>query len=157
MRIYLIGMMGCGKSTLGRKLAAKLNYEFIDMDAYIEKNACMFIDEIFEAYGEPYFRALETNTLKEFQQMDNVIIATGGGVIKNKKHKELMENCVYLRVPVEELERRLEGDTVRPLLKTRGVREIFEERKELYEYFADITVDNLSMTKAVDKILEEVK
>ena len=56
MKIYLIGMPGCGKSTLGTKLASKLNYEFIDMDNYIEKQACMFIDEIFEAYGEAYFR-----------------------------------------------------------------------------------------------------
>ena len=61
MRIYLIGMPGCGKSTLGKRLAKKLNYEFIDMDSYIEKNACMFIDEIFDAFGEEYFRALEKN------------------------------------------------------------------------------------------------
>ena len=66
MKIYLIGMPGCGKSSLGKKLAQKLNYEFIDMDSYIEKNACMFIDEIFESYGEDYFRALEKNTLDDF-------------------------------------------------------------------------------------------
>ena len=75
MKIYLIGMPGCGKSTLGNILSKKLNYDYIDMDNYIEKQACMFIDEIFEAYGESYFRELETNTLKEFMELDNVIIS----------------------------------------------------------------------------------
>jgi shikimate kinase len=100
MRIYLIGMPGCGKSTLGKRLAKKLNYEFIDMDSYIEKNACMFIDEIFESYGEDYFRALEKNTLDDFLKLDNVIIATGGGVIKDLSNKEKMDGlCIYLKVP----------------------------------------------------------
>ena len=58
MRIYLIGMPGCGKSTLGKVLAKQLNYDFIDMDQYIERQACMFIDEIFDAYGEEYFLSL---------------------------------------------------------------------------------------------------
>ena len=88
MKIYLIGMPGCGKSTLGKRLAEKLNLDFIDMDNYIEKQACMFIDEIFEAYGEKYFRELETNTMREFMNLDNVIISCGGGIIKNKLHKE---------------------------------------------------------------------
>ena len=157
MRIYLIGMMGCGKSTLGRVLAKRLNYEFIDMDHYIEQKACMFIDEIFDAYGEDYFRALETNTLKEFEDLDNVIIATGGGVIKNKEHKKLMDKCIYLYVPVSELENRLKNDTSRPLLKTKSVLEIYEERKELYDYFADIVVDNTNMTRAINNIMEALK
>ena len=157
MRIYLIGMMGCGKSTLGHVLAKRLNYEFIDMDHYIEQKACMFIDEIFDAYGEDYFRALETNTLKEFEDLDNVVIATGGGVIKNKEHKKLMDKCIYLYVPVSELENRLKNDTSRPLLKTKSVLEIYEERKELYDYFADIVVDNTNMTRAINNIMEALK
>ena len=134
MKIYLIGMPGCGKSTLGLKLAEKLKYEFIDMDNYIEKKACMFIDEIFEAYGEKYFRELETNTLKEFMDLDNVIISTGGGIIKNKAHKELMNGlCVYLDVPLEEIEIRLnKSNVVRPLLQTKTVYQLFEERKDLF-------------------------
>ena len=77
MIIYLIGMPGAGKSELGKKLSQVLNYQFIDMDEYIEKKACMFIDEIFNFYGEEYFRALETNTLKELSNLDNVVISTG--------------------------------------------------------------------------------
>lgn len=158
MRIYLIGMMGSGKSTLGSVLANKLNYRFIDMDHYIEEKCMKFIDEIFRDYGEAWFRAFETNTLKEFLTMDNVVIATGGGVIKNKAHKKLMEGkCVYLSVPVEELEKRLEGDETRPLLKTRSVKEILEERIPLYEYFSDLTVDNTNMEDAIEKIMEDLK
>ena len=159
MKIYLIGMPGCGKSTLGLKLAEKLKYEFIDMDNYIEKKACMFIDEIFEAYGEKYFRELETNTLKEFMDLDNVIISTGGGIIKNKTHKELMNGlCVYLDVPLEELEIRLnKSNVVRPLLQTKTVYQLFEERKDLYDFFADVKVDNRNIDLAIKKICEAIK
>ena len=159
MKIYLIGMPGCGKSTLGTKLAEKLNYEFIDMDNYIEKKACMFIDEIFEAYGEAYFRELETNTLKEFMDLDNVIISTGGGIIKNKKHKEIMNGlCIYLDVPLDVLEQRLNNsDTIRPLLQTKTVYELFDERKDLYDYFSDLKVSNLDIDLAINKICEAIK
>ncbi len=156
MRIYLIGMPGCGKSTLGRKLSEKLNYDFIDMDNYIEKNACMFIDEIFDRYGENYFRELERNTLHEFLSLDNVVIATGGGVIKNKNNKELMEGkCIFLNVDLKELEKRLEESSiVRPLLREKSVYTLYNERKELYDYFQDISVDNSDIDKAIELIME---
>ena len=156
MKIYLIGMPGCGKSTLGKLLSKKLNYDFIDMDNYIEKNACMFIDEIFDRYGEEYFRSLESNTLKDFLKLDNVVIATGGGVIKNKANKELMDGkCVFLNVDLSELDKRLSESTiVRPLLKEKSVYTLYEERKDLYDYFKDISVDNSDIDKAVDKIME---
>ena len=158
MRIYLIGMMGSGKSTLGKELSERLGYKFIDMDHYIEEKCCKFIDEIFRDYGEEWFRAFETNTLKEFLEMDDVIIATGGGVIKNKKHKKLMDGkCIYLSVPVEILEERLAFDNTRPLLKEKSVRSILEERIPLYEYFSDLTVENIDMNQAIDKIMEALK
>lgn len=159
MKIYLIGMPGCGKSTLGKKLAEKINYKFIDMDNYIEMKAGMFIDEIFEAYGEKFFRELETNTLKEFMELDNVIISTGGGIIKNKEHKKLMNGlCVFLNVDLKELERRLAlSDTVRPLLQTKTVYTLYEERKDLYDFFADVKVDNQNIDKAIKKICEVLK
>ena len=158
MRIYLIGMMGSGKSTLGKELSKRLGYKFIDMDHYIEEKCCKFIDEIFRDYGEEWFRAFETNTLKEFLEMDDVIIATGGGVIKNKKHKKLMDGkCIYSSVPVEILEERLAFDDTRPLLKTRSVKSILEERIPLYEYFSDLTVENIDMNQAIDKIMEALK
>ncbi len=159
MRLYLIGMPGCGKSTLGKKLSKKLNYDFIDMDNYIEQKACMFIDEIFDAYGEEYFRALETNTLNEFKELDNVIISTGGGIIKNKNNKELMDGkCIYLYVEPSELEKRLDkSSTVRPLLKEKTVYQLYDERKDLYDYFKDIEIDNSDMDIAIDKIVEALE
>jgi shikimate kinase len=159
MRLYLIGMPGCGKSSLGKELAKKLNYQFIDMDEYIEQKACMFIDEIFDAYGEEWFRAFERNVLKEFLELDNVIIATGGGVIKNKKNKELMEGkCIYLTVSVDDIKKRLESSgIIRPLLKEKTVEQLFFERKELYEYFADLKIDNTNLEKAINDIIEGIK
>ena len=160
MIIYLIGMPGAGKSELGKKLSQVLNYQFIDMDEYIEKKACMFIDEIFNFYGEEYFRALETNTLKELSNLDNVVISTGGGIIKNKLHKEIMKKgkCIYLKVPVEILESRVHGtEDIRPLLKTKSISTLYAERKDLYEYFQDITIENINLDDSISQILEELK
>jgi len=159
MKIYLIGMPASGKSVLGKKLAEKLNMEFIDMDSYIEKKMTLFIDEIFNMYGEEYFRALETKTLEEFMNLDNVIISTGGGVIKNKKHKELMNGlCVFLDVPLDEIEKRVKNsDTIRPLLEVKTVYDLYNERKELYEFFTDLKVSNLDINKAIDEICEAIK
>ncbi|MBE6137622.1 MAG: shikimate kinase [Erysipelotrichaceae bacterium] len=159
MRLFLIGMPGCGKSTLGKCLAEKLGYEYIDMDNYIEKEACMFVDEIFEAYGEDFFRALEKNALKDFDTMDNVVIATGGGVIKDKSNKKLMNGkCIYLYADIDSIKNRLlSSEVVRPLLQTKTVEELYNERKELYEYFKDIKVDNYNIDAAVKEIMEALK
>lgn len=159
MRLYLIGMMGSGKSTLGKRLAAELGYKFIDMDLYIEQTAMKTIEEIFHDYGETWFRAYEKNTLKDFLNMDNVIIATGGGVIKDKTNKELMDGkCIYLRVPCDILQARCDAsDIVRPLLKTKTIEEIYNERKELYDYFKDIEVENVNLEDALANLLKELK
>ncbi len=156
MRIYLIGMPGSGKSTLGKVLAERFQYRFIDMDSYIEQEACMFIDEIFQAFGEEYFRALEKNTLKEFLKEDDLIIATGGGIIKDKSNKELFNGvCIYLNVDTDTLKQRLEeSEITRPVLKENTVEELFLQRKELYSYFADYEIDNTSMESAIQKIME---
>lgn len=156
MRIYLIGMPGSGKSSLGKELAKKINYDFIDMDLYIEKQAGMFIDEIFDSYGEEHFRDLERNVLNDFNNMDNVIIATGGGVIKNKANKKLMDGiCLYLDVPIKELEIRLSKSEIeRPLLKKYSVEELYNQRKDLYDYFSDYKINNENLEKRIDNILE---
>lgn len=156
MRVYLIGLPGCGKSTLGKELATKLDYEFIDLDLYIEQKACMFIDELFEAYGETYFRQLEANTLEELQQKDQVIIATGGGVISKKENKKLMTGpCIYLNAPLETIEQRLmESSIIRPLLQKKTLLDLYNERKEKYQYFMDFEVENVDIQKSVDEIVK---
>ena len=156
MRIYLIGMPGSGKSSLGKELAKNINYNFIDMDLYIEKKAGMFIDEIFEVYGEDYFRDLERNVLNDFNSLDDVIIATGGGVIKNKNNKNLMNGiCFYLDVPIKELENRLsKSDIDRPLLKKYSVEELYNQRKDLYNYFSDYKINNEKIDERIKAIME---
>jgi shikimate kinase len=158
MRIYLIGLPGCGKSTLGKKLAQKINYKFIDMDQDIEIKACMFIDEIFELYGEPYFRALEKNTLKEYQELDNVIISTGGGIVNDLSNKKLFNGtCIYLKADLESVKKRLEeSNVVRPLLQKMSLEEIYHMRKDKYNYFKDIEVENEDIDFAIETIIKEL-
>ena len=158
MRIYLIGLPGCGKSTLGKELANRIGYQFIDMDEYIEKNACMFIDEIFEQYGEPYFRALEESTLNELKHKDNIVISTGGGIVANINNKKKLDGvCVYLKVDLDTIkDRLLSSNVIRPLLEKITIEKIYDARKEKYELFQDITVENNNLEKAVNKIIEEL-
>ena len=88
--------------------------------------------------------------------MDNVIIATGGGVIKNKANKKLMDGiCLYLDVPIKELEIRLSKSEIeRPLLKKYSVEELYNQRKDLYDYFSDYKINNENLEKRIDNILE---
>ena len=158
MNIYLIGLPGSGKSTVGKKLAKELNYEFVDTDNLIEKEAMMFIDEIFNSYGEEYFRDLERNILATLKEKDNLVISTGGGIIKNKANKELMNGkCIFLDVPLDTLDERLKKSrTIRPLLNDYTIYELYEERKDLYDYFTDLKVNNLNLEDTVKKIKESL-
>ena len=158
MRIYLIGMPGSGKSSVGKELASKIGYEFIDLDNYIEKQAFMFVDEIFQNYGEKHFRKLEEEALKEIKNQDNIVVATGGGIVVNKNNKELMDGpCIYLNVNLSELSNRIvSSDIERPLLRTKSIDIIYAERKDLYDYFKDYEVLNDNLDNTINKILEIV-
>lgn len=155
MILYLIGLPGVGKSTIGKALSQTLNYEYVDMDTYIEQKAMLFVDEIFHLYGEPYFRALETEVLKELSNKENLVIACGGGIVKNLKNKALMKGtCIYLTAPTSEIEKRLvESNIERPLLATKTLNDLYFERKALYDNFKDLEVENIDVETTIQKIL----
>ena len=144
--IYLIGMMGSGKTSTGRPLAERLGYGFVDADAVIEQAAGCSIAEIFQRDGEPEFRALEKQVLNSISQRHSLVVATGGGVVTQKENWGLLHSgiVVWLDVIQEQLLKRLHADTtVRPLLQTvdpeAALNELLAERKALYAE-ADLTV-----------------
>ena len=141
LNIVLIGMSGCGKSSVGKLLAKELGREFVDTDTLIEERENRDIPTIFKDSGEPYFRQVEKAVLKDQGKLTGKVIATGGGVIKDKdNYFPLKQNgvIIYLKRDIEKLERK-----GRPLSTDLGaVKKLFEERKELYQNFADIVVDN---------------
>ncbi len=144
INIYLIGMMGSGKSTVGKILAKKLNKQFIDLDDQIEKKVGTSIESIFENEGELKFRYYETIELKK---ISNAVVACGGGIILLKENLNLMKRngqIIYLRATIKELENRLIKSKNRPLLKNRDLSEslekIFAERKKKYESIAEVSI-----------------
>ena len=119
--IVLMGFMGAGKSTIGKSLAKAMNCEFIDTDAYIEKEQGRKISEIFEKDGEVVFRDMETDLLKRLQERtDGFVLSLGGGMPVREENRKLLRNlgCViYLKTSKEEIIRRVSGDRNRPLLQ----------------------------------------
>ncbi len=137
LRIYLIGFMCSGKSSLGRALAQNLGWKFIDLDEEVMVRERMTIPEIFQEKGEDYFREAEFKTLKEISTLEYIVIATGGGLGANREAVEYMKSMgkvVWIDVDFEEFLKRCGKDKNRPLLR-RGeeeLRKLFEERKKIY-------------------------
>ncbi len=121
MNIVLIGMMGCGKTTVARELAQLLNdFTYIDIDEEIEKSTQKKISELFLRHGEPFFRMLETEKIKQFCKKDNQIISTGGGAFESEENRKILsENnlVIYLKALPDEIYNRIKNETHRPLLK----------------------------------------
>lgn len=158
MKYYLIGMPGCGKTTIGKVLSERLKCSYIDLDQYIEQRSCLFIDEIFEQYGEQYFRDLESNCLIELKETTNIVISCGGGIVVKECNKIHMNGTIiYLETPIEILEKRLSMESGnRPLLKNNSLEELFNKRKEKYELFADITVQKEDINECIDEIMKRI-
>jgi shikimate kinase len=158
MRIYIIGMPGSGKTTVARTLAQTINYAYIDLDGMIEKNAHMFIEEIFEHYGEEKFRSLETEMLSSIKD-ENAVVSCGGGVVVKKRNKLLMDGVViYLDVELDTIKNRLQNDFKRPLLLTKSIEDLFDERFLKYQDFASIIVsNNQDLMHTIESIINRLK
>ncbi len=162
--LYLVGMMGAGKTTIGRKLASRLGYGFIDTDALVEQAAGKSINAIFADEGEAAFRALEGSVLREVSAFTSLVVATGGGIVTQPMNWSYLQHgvVIWLDVPVSVLVSRLLGDSQRPLLDNVDLRAKLEgllaERAGLYAQ-ADITVgyEGRSVGKTCDRIIDALK
>lgn len=136
--LYLIGMMGAGKSTLGREMARRLGYRFLDTDELIEQAAGCSIPDIFANAGEAQFRDLETQILAQLSPHTRLVIATGGGIVLRRKNWSHLHHGVvtWLDVPLVELQQRLQGKADRPLLQRpdwkQHLAQLLEQRRPLY-------------------------
>ena len=139
MNIFLVGPMGSGKSSLGKKLAKSLDKKFIDTDKEIEKKENKTINEIFENEGERYFREKEKEFLINIPNNLNMVIATGGGIVTDQENREkLKENrVIFLNASVERQSKRTSRSDKRPLLKNvdrlKKLRELYDQRLEFYK------------------------
>ena len=128
MRIFIIGFMGSGKSTVGKELAGRLGYRFIDMDQEIERDQGMSINEIFNGPGETFFREMESKLLKQLIKLDDIVVSTGGGVPCNKDNMEIIKTngiSIYLEMSPEAILSRLkDASDERPLIKDKDINEL---------------------------------
>ncbi|RIX48543.1 MAG: shikimate kinase [Rhodocyclales bacterium GT-UBC] len=146
--IYLVGLMGAGKTTVGRQLAKRLGRDFFDSDHEIVARTGVAIPTIFEIEGEDGFRRREVQTIAELTQMSNIVMATGGGAVLNQEtRKRLRETgwVVYLNVPPRLLYERTRHDKNRPLLRVEDplsrLEELHAARDPLYKEVAHLTVE----------------
>ncbi len=158
--IVLVGIMGAGKSSVGRRLAARLGMPFVDADTEIEKAADMSIPEIFAKHGEPYFRAGETRVIARILEGGPQVLATGGGAFMNLETRAAIRAkgiSIWLRATLDVLSRRVKRRGDRPLLKSADpietLKRLIDERYPVYAE-ADLTVESRDVPH--EAIVEEV-
>ncbi len=153
--IVLIGMPGCGKTTVGKALAKQLGRKFIDIDQAVEEDARKPIPEIINEFGEEYFRVLETRMISIFGKESNLIIATGGGcVTKTVNYPLLHQNSTIFWLEREISELPTEG---RPLSQKGKLEDLYRIRKPFYKAFADVIIENNSVEQTVQLIMEAIQ
>ena len=163
--IFLIGMMGAGKSTIGKALSKSLSLPHIDIDNDIQNLMDMSIDKIFKEYGENRFRLIESAFFKESTKNDGFIFSTGGGIIEDKNNRLVLINkgiSVFLDCSIETLEQRISNSTsARPMLNKsshKSLRELYHNRLPLYKNCAQIIIntDGLTVSQTIKKILSDI-
>ena len=153
--IFLVGMMGAGKTTLGKALAQRLAREFLDTDRVLVERTGVAVATIFDIEGEPGFRRRETLALAELAERSECVVATGGGIVLAPENRQAMRaagTVIYLRARLENLWERTRLDSTRPLLSTSDPRgtlaRLLEEREPLYREVAHLVVETGSQSAA---------
>lgn len=163
MKIIIVGFMGVGKTSVGKRLAEKLNFDFIDTDYEIELSQDMSISNIFQNYGESYFRKLEKQTLKNVLNRNNIVISTGGGIITDKDNYNILKNeekVIFLDASVETIIKHLHNEiNKRPLLYEsenlrKKIEELLSNRYEKYIDISDIIID--VNDKNIDEVISQI-
>lgn len=146
--VFLVGLMGAGKTTIGRLLSRKLKLPFFDSDHEIERRCGVAVRDIFEVEGESGFRERERQAIAELTALDGVVLATGGGAVLDDENRRFLARggtVVYLRATPEDLFARVRQDGSRPLLAGGSalakLRELHEQRDPLYRAVADLVID----------------
>lgn len=160
--IYLIGFMGSGKSTIGKELASILKYRWVDLDHYIENSQKITIKELFETYGEAYFRNLEKIGLKELADQKRLIVSTGGGVIVTPENVMQLktQKTFYLKWDFETLFERVSQDENRPLVKSyTQLLALYQSREKIYKEtcFKVIEGEGKSITDITEEIISQAE
>ncbi|SOC36200.1 shikimate kinase [Ureibacillus acetophenoni] len=158
-KIYLVGFMGCGKSVIGRRLSYFLKLPYYDMDREIVRQQGMTIPEIFEKYGEEYFRKVETDFLRNFRD-EACIISTGGGVAVNEENRKIMRKTglvFYLDATFEDIYKRIKNDKNRPIVQKSSkseLEQLYFQRRKFYRAVGHIRVltENRSKRQIVEYI-----
>jgi len=167
MIVYLVGMMGCGKTSMGKKLARQLSYRFIDMDAFIEEQEGYAIKELFSKIGEEAFRELEHHYLKRIAKDKNTVLSTGGGLPCYHRNMELMNEtglCIYLHAEAAFLKSRLINNKAeRPLIAHIAdedletfIEKLLQDREPFYT-LSDLRVEakNLKVSQVKDVLIRK--
>lgn len=161
--IVLIGLMGSGKTTIGKKVAEKLSMKFVDTDELIVKKAQKSIKQIFAEDGELFFRNLESEVIEEVSKQENIVISTGGGaVLREENIDNLKKNGIlfHLFAPAEELFKRIKDDTERPLINTKNpikTLKTIQDNREIFYGQADFKINTGEKPpdEATDEIIEK--
>ena len=163
MKIFLIGPMGSGKSTIGKVLSERLEYDFYDTDKLVEKVVGKKIKEIFEQNGEQYFRLKESEELDKTRKLKNAVIATGGGIIENEKNRLFLKEekkVIFLDSSIERQYDRTKESQKRPLLNNgdsmKILKNLYQKRLSFYQEVSKlkISMDNLTEGKIFEKIID---
>jgi shikimate kinase len=166
MKVFLIGPMGAGKSSTGKELSRELGLSFKDTDKLVESSENKSIREIFEIRNEEYFRQKEMEALIVASRSENVVIATGGGIVEKEDNRDFLkreENVIFLDSSIERQFEKTKDSNKRPLLnddnKIDILRKLYAKRKVFYENISDlkISMDNLEKSEVIKKIINFLK